>query len=132
MADVGAVTQGAGSPGTTRQPTSSLGKDDFLKLLTTQLRYQDPLNPMDDKDFIGQMAQFSSLEQITNVSDSMERLSFSSQVTEAVGLIGRTVEWQKDGHPVTAVVESVSIQDGAIHLKVGEDDITPSQVSRVV
>jgi hypothetical protein len=62
----------------------------------------------------------------------MDRMSFSSQVTEAVGLIGRTVEWLKDGQTASAAVESVSIQDGAIHLKVGEDDITPSQVSKVV
>ena len=131
MTDVGAVTQSTDSSGATRSTGTSLGKDDFLKLLTTQLQYQDPLNPMNDQDFIGQMAQFSALEQMTNVADSVDRLGFSDQVTQAVSLIGHTVEWLKDGQTASGPVESVSIQDGAIHLKIGEDDITPSQVTSV-
>ena len=49
--------------------SSVLGKDAFLELLVTQLQNQDPLNPMDDKEFIAQLAQFSSLEQMSNVAD---------------------------------------------------------------
>lgn len=126
VTDVGA----ASAPG--RNPTGVLGKDDFLKLLTAQLRYQNPLNPMDDKDFIGQMAQFSSLEQMTNVATSLERIEFASQVTEAVSLIGRTVEWEMDGQMTSGVVTSVSLQDGAIRLQVGEEEITPSQIRKVL
>jgi flagellar basal-body rod modification protein FlgD len=131
MTDVGAVTPSSGLSGAQRTAGTTLGKDDFLKLLTTQLRYQDPLNPMDDKDFIGQMAQFSSLEQLTNVSDAIDRMGFADQVTQAVSLIGHTVQWLKDGQTASGAVESISIQDGAIHLKVGGDDITPSQVAGV-
>ncbi|HEX2947135.1 MAG TPA: flagellar hook capping FlgD N-terminal domain-containing protein [Clostridia bacterium] len=65
--------------------TGELGKDDFLNLLVTQLRYQDPLNPTDDKEFIGQMAQFSALEQMQNLNTS-----FSG--TKAYGLIGKSVD----------------------------------------
>lgn len=132
MPQVPTVTDSPAGQGSTRAPAGTLGKDQFLQLLTAQLRYQNPLNPMDDKDFIGQMAQFSSLEQMSNVAGSMERLEHASQVTESVSLIGRTVTFEKDGQPVSGVVASVSLQDGAIHLKVGEDDITPSQVRTVV
>ena len=52
------------SASTSTRNTGELSKDDFLNLLVTQLRYQDPLNPTDDKEFIGQMAQFSALEQM--------------------------------------------------------------------
>lgn len=62
----------------------TLGKDDFLRLLITQLRYQDPLSPMEDKEFIAQMAQFSSLEQIRN-------LYKLNQLQQATSLLGRSV-----------------------------------------
>lgn len=58
-----------------KQKGSTLDKDSFLLLLVTQFKYQDPLNPMDDKEFIAQMAQFSSLEQLMNLNTSMEGLS---------------------------------------------------------
>lgn len=132
MSEIAAVGGPSGAEGSGPRLGSVLGKDDFLKLLTAQLRYQNPLNPMDDKDFIGQMAQFSSLEQMSNVAGSLERLEFSSQVTEAVTLIGRTVEWDVDGQTMSGVVESISLQDGAIHLKVGEDEIVPSQIRKVL
>jgi len=51
--------------------SSNLGKDDFLNLLVTQLRYQDPLEPMQDSDFVAQLAQFSSLEQLSNISTTL-------------------------------------------------------------
>ena len=50
-----------------------MGKDDFLKLFVAQLQHQDPMNPMDDSEFMGQMASFSMLEQITNMAAANER-----------------------------------------------------------
>lgn len=69
---------------TSNRDVGELGKDDFLNLLVTQLRYQDPLNPTDDKEFIGQMAQFSALEQ-------MQNLNTSFSATKAYTLIGKSV-----------------------------------------
>ncbi|HOJ09618.1 MAG TPA: flagellar hook capping FlgD N-terminal domain-containing protein [Clostridiales bacterium] len=65
--------------------TNELGKDEFLRLLVTQLKYQDPLNPVDDKEFIAQMAQFTTLEQMYNLNSS-----FSSM--KALNLIGKSVK----------------------------------------
>src|SRR3954468_24896681 len=66
-----------------------MGKDDFLKLLVGQLQHQDPMQPSDDNQFIGQMAQFSQLEQQTNTAASTDQLVRAS----TLGLIGRTVTY---------------------------------------
>jgi len=87
---------------------SVLGKDEFLKLLVTQLQNQDPLNPSDPTEFTAQLAQFSSLEQLFSVNESLERMSRSNQELErlsAFSLIGRQVEvagpdFHFDGNPV--------------------------------
>lgn len=71
---------------------TELDKDDFLKILITQLQHQDPTNPMQDKEFIAQMAQFSSLEQMTNMASSFGKLSAIINSSEAQSLLGRNVE----------------------------------------
>jgi flagellar basal-body rod modification protein FlgD len=71
-----------------------LGKDAFLKLLVVQLQNQDPLNPLDDKEFIAQLAQFSSLEQMTNISDGIKSLTDKTaqqDMLSAVNYIGKDV-----------------------------------------
>lgn len=75
-----------------RKPTKELGKDDFLKLLITQLANQDPTNPMEDTQFIAQMAQFSSLEQMTNMNQAFERMASMLNSSKAADTIGKTVE----------------------------------------
>ena len=71
-----------------------LGREDFLNLLVTQLQHQDPLNPMDSTDFTAQLAQFSSLEQLSNMSGQLKELTAAQTVfanSQAVGYIGHTV-----------------------------------------
>lgn len=76
-----------------------LGKEDFLQLLVTQLRFQDPLSPDDPKDFVAQLAQFSSLEQQINVNQNLESMAGTVQalqnalgMSRAVNLLGKTVK----------------------------------------
>jgi flagellar basal-body rod modification protein FlgD len=74
--------------------SDSLGKDAFLNLLVTQLQYQDPLNPMDSADFTSQLAQFSSLEQLSNINESLGYLGLynaSINNSQTVSFIGKTV-----------------------------------------
>lgn len=75
-----------------RQPSQQLGKDDFLKILVTQLSNQDPTSPMENTEFIAQMAQFSSLEQMTNMSQNFEKLTSMISVSEAAGMLGKNVD----------------------------------------
>ena len=70
----------------------SLGKEDFLKILVTQLTHQDPTNPMDDREFIAQMAQFSSLEQMQNLNKEFSRVAEIIALSQATTLIGKTVD----------------------------------------
>lgn len=77
-----------------KQKGGNLDKDSFMLLLVTQFKYQDPLNPMDDKEFIAQMAQFSSLEQLMNLNTSMEGLTTATnnqQMVNATSYIGKLV-----------------------------------------
>ena len=83
-----------------------MGKDDFLKLLITQLAHQDPLSPMENTEFIAQMAQFSSLEQITNMSTGFTRLASMLNNSEASSVIGKTVDIVSGETRVTGTVEA--------------------------
>jgi flagellar basal-body rod modification protein FlgD len=126
------------TPGTTPAPAASaadkamLGKDDFLKLLVTQLQHQDPMNPVDDKDFMGQMAQFTSVEQLTNMASSIKLMNTASQSTQSIALIGKTVSWKKeDGTSGEGVAQSVSFADGKISITVGDAQIAPNEIESV-
>jgi flagellar basal-body rod modification protein FlgD len=83
----------------------SLGKDDFLKILITQLSYQDPTAPMEDKEFIAQMAQFSTLEQMTGMAGDFSRLTEMLTNSEAVGSLGKSVELNVLGYEEEQVVQ---------------------------
>ena len=87
---------------------NALGQDDFLKILITQLSYQDPTAPMEDKEFIAQMAQFSSLEQMTNMSSEFSKLSGVLNMNSAIGLIGKNVTIESGESIVNGRVEEVA------------------------
>ncbi|REJ09515.1 flagellar hook assembly protein FlgD [Halobacillus trueperi] len=112
--------------------SSTLGKDDFLKILMAQIKNQNPLDPMKDKEFISQMTEFSSLEQMTNMSQSFQRFMDNQNLPPLIqysGLIGKEVSYpvydQETGlldRTETDVVQAVN-QNGAetyLELKSGE------------
>src|SRR3954467_3003174 len=83
----------ASTASSTKKADQILGKDDFLKLMVAQMKNQDPMNPSDDKDNIAQMAQFSSLEQITNLAHATQELASKMSLTQNIGLLGHTVTY---------------------------------------
>ena len=88
---------------------SELGKDAFLQLLVVQMQNQDPLNPMEDKEFVAELAQFSQLENLQNIESgisNMNEASTRNEMTNAVGFIGKEVRAQ--GSTVTKSGDSVS------------------------
>jgi flagellar basal-body rod modification protein FlgD len=119
-------------PLTAAQSGQSLGKDDFLKLLVTQLQYQDPMNPMNDQDFMGQMAQFSTLEQITNLAQGMDQFNQQTAMSQAVSLIGHNVTYSaQDGSVATGTASSVSLQDGQVSVTVDGQPVSLSDITGV-
>ena len=111
-----------------------LGKDDFLKLMVAQMKNQDPMNPSDDKDNIAQMAQFSSLEQITNLANATQQLADRMSLTQNVGLLGHNVTYTGlDGTSVTGQVDGLNLaSDGTATLSVaGNTGIDPASVTSV-
>ena len=91
-----------------RKTSNVLGKDDFLKLLITQLQNQDPTSPMENTEFISQMAQFSSLEQMTNMSSSFSKMAAYISSSEATSTLGKTVELDIGDTNVQGVVEGAT------------------------
>lgn len=107
---------GAALAQTTRN--AGLSMDDLLKLLMTELSYQDPLKPVDNKDFLTQMAQFTSLDTTRQLNDNIQKLLSSQALNQSVGLLGKTVDAQTEAGGV------VSGQVTALQLVSGEPEIT--------
>src|SRR5690606_9619022 len=101
--------------------SNDLGKDQFLALFVAQLQNQDPLTPMNNSEFIAQMAQFSSVEQLMNMSNEIALLR--QNIGSASTLIGKHVSWNEydaEGKVVrnTGLVESVVSQDGHLFAEI--------------
>lgn len=128
----------AGTTGTTSTTTTApktpgtLDKDGFLKMLVGQMKNQDPMNPQGGMD-IGQMAQFSMVEQITNLVGTTQQLLDQSRTASTLGLVGRTVTYTNDQNvSVTGTVDHVTVAGGIPKLTVdGIPGIDPANISEV-
>jgi flagellar basal-body rod modification protein FlgD len=123
-----------GSQSAIQHKSADMGKDQFLKLFVAQLQHQDPMNPMEDAEFMGQMASFSTLEQTTNMAKANEKIATNLALSQSVALIGRTVSWTDDaGTTHSGIVEKVSTtKEGAARLTIdGTDDVDPTKITQV-
>ena len=109
------------SNSTSTNSNSSLNKDAFLQLLVTQMQYQDPLDPQDNSQYLSQLAQFSSLEQMTNVADGLSGVSTlvgNINSTQLVGqlntMIGQKVQWTMTTPGVDANGKAVTDDKGKV------------------
>ena len=122
-----------------KEQVKNLGKDEFLKLLITELKYQDPTNPMQDREFIAQMAQFSSLEQMLNFNTGMQKLLQNVSFQSSFNLIGQNVdvdvkeEIDQNGNTkiTSGVVESVAKQGTETMIRVNGEEYSADDILRV-
>lgn len=125
------------STSATASSNSTLGIQDFLKILSTQLSYQDPLKPMDNQEFLAQMAQFTNLQQTQQMNTKMDQMLANQVATQGVSLLGRTVEVTTSSGTTTGVVSKLSLTGSAPLLTVTPtsgtalSNISLSQISAV-
>lgn len=105
-----------------KEKSDTLGKDQFLQILITQLRNQDPMQPLQDKEFIAQMAQFTSVEQLTNMNTELSMLR--QNIGSASSLIGKAVQWREEDQSgqtfvYTGTVDAILSKDGKLFAAVG-------------
>jgi flagellar basal-body rod modification protein FlgD len=106
-------------------PTSaSIGQDDFLRILLTQLRFQDPLKPVDNEQFVAQLAQFSALEINRQQSEKVDNLLTIQAANQAVALIGKSVEVRNANGSTAGTVSAISFQTGEPRLTVNTGSLS--------
>lgn len=94
-------------------PNASLSLQDFLQVLMTQLTYQDPLKPMDNQQFMAQIAQFTTLEQTQQLNSNIQALVSNQAAAQSIGLIGRTVAITTANGPLSGKVASIDLSGAA-------------------
>lgn len=131
--NIGTVTSAASTPAA----GASLGLQDFVKVLTTQLTYQDPLKPMDNQEFMAQMAQFTALEQTQQLNDRVQQLVDNQAALQSVGLIGRTVDFTTASGSSSGTVTALSLRGDSPALSVALaggsvlDNVSVSQLTAI-
>lgn len=103
----------ASAAGTTAvSQTSNIGIQDFLKILTAQLNNQDPLKPVDNEEFVAQIAQFATLDQSRQLNDKIDGLLSIQSATQSIGLLGKTVDILHNGTTFSGQVTALGLSSG--------------------
>lgn len=127
-----AATSSTSKAGSKIGAAAGMGKDDFMKLLMEQLKNQDPMKPMEDKEFITQLAQFSSLESIDALTEQMEALTGSQMLVQAATLIGKPATAKlTSGEVVTGTISQVKMIDGKPTAVINGKEIDTSLITTI-
>jgi flagellar basal-body rod modification protein FlgD len=104
--------------------SSAFGLDfqSLLKIILTQLTYQDPLKPLDNFQFVSQLAQFSQLQQSQSLSDQVASLLAAQSATQATSLLGRVVDIGTETQTITGTVKAISFTSGQPQLTISTQD----------
>mgnify|MGYP005851737781 CR=1 FL=1 len=110
---------------TTRSSTTTAKglQDQFLRLLAAEMKYQDPLSPMGNTEFVAQVAQLTTVEAINNMKDTQDKMM-------ATSLVGKTVYFEKDGAEYSGTVWGVKVNEG-VALLVGDKEVNLGQLIAV-
>jgi flagellar basal-body rod modification protein FlgD len=120
----------AGSAAQSVPANAGIAQEDFLRILLAQLRFQDPLKPVDNQQFVAQLAQFSALEINRQQSEKIDRLLGMQAADQAVGLIGRQVEVRNaQGGSSVGTVAAISFRSGEPQLTLTSNGTTLVDVS---
>jgi len=110
--------------------SSSITQQDFLKIMLTQLRFQDPLKPQDNQQFVAQLAQFSALELSREQKTNTDTLLAVQSNTQSIDLLGRSVEFYTDTGTAVGTVTAVTVSNGSPALTInGTDNLPYTNVS---
>ena len=113
-------------------PSAALGQDAFLKLLVAQMKYQDPMSPSDNQQFIQEQATFSTVEALNDLKSTMTAMQASDQFAQGVALIGKNVTYvDAKGNIGSGAVSAVSNVSGSLALNVGGLAVDASSVVQV-
>lgn len=117
------ATSPIGASGNIANAAASLRLDDLLRVLLTELTHQNPFKPVDNKDFMGQIAQFASLDSSQRLNQSIDQLLTLQAMNQSVGLIGRAVSARlEDGRTINGRVEALELNNGLPRLTITSED----------
>lgn len=116
------VSSIANASTTEAQSSNSIGQEDLFKILLAQLQYQDPLEPIDNQEFIAQLAQFTDLEQSRTLNEKVDQLLISQSVNQSVTLLGRNIQAQLESVTEVGQVTAIAFEEGSPRITIQTAD----------